>query len=80
MALPAACFAHGLLHSLSSFSVFLVGTLCLLSPYSREHEPGFAAAPCRELLLILLKFLVLEQLRFQSLRKSLPIPAPPFIQ
>lgn len=79
MALPAACFAHGLLPSLSSL-VFLVGTLCLLSPYSREHEPGFAAAPCRELLLILLKFLVMEQLRFQSLRKSLPIPAPPFIQ
>lgn len=37
-----------------------------------EHEPGFAAAPCGELLLILVEFLVMEQSRFQLLRKRTP--------
>lgn len=43
---------------------------CHVEPQgSGESEPGFATLPPGELLLILVRFLGMEQLRFQSLRK-----------
>lgn len=44
---------------LSGFSVLVCGV-----QGSRESEPGFAALLCGELLLILVKFLGMEQLDF----------------
>lgn len=61
-------FAHGLLTSLGCFSVFLSARH--VEPQgSRDSEPGFATLPPGELLLILVRFLGMEQLCFQSLRK-----------